>query len=218
MYARMLMDWSVFPRPISSARIPFTPFSCSRMSQLRPSSWYGRSWPCKFLGWRKRKVSSRLSLLSESSACAAARRREGDMGSLASALAFSARGGDFLSAPRPKCWKMSDCFRRYCRRCEACSWRNALFSSLPFSMCASRAFRAFRTAWRLAFCAVVSSRGLRMLSLGASLAAACVRLREPDTVRFSRSARRRACASSAAASAAALSASKRSRSAFACSS
>ena len=39
MYPKMDMDCSVFPRPISSARMPLMPFSWLRMSQLRPSSW-----------------------------------------------------------------------------------------------------------------------------------------------------------------------------------
>mmetsp|Transcript_19708 Transcript_19708/g.58648 ORF Transcript_19708/g.58648 Transcript_19708/m.58648 type:complete len:214 (-) Transcript_19708:276-917(-) len=38
-YASSEMDWSVLPRPISSARMPLMPLSCSFTSQLRPSSW-----------------------------------------------------------------------------------------------------------------------------------------------------------------------------------
>ena len=44
-YARIEMDCSVFPRPISSARIPLMPFSWFRISQFKPSSWYGRMAP-----------------------------------------------------------------------------------------------------------------------------------------------------------------------------
>mmetsp|Transcript_6958 Transcript_6958/g.15357 ORF Transcript_6958/g.15357 Transcript_6958/m.15357 type:complete len:212 (+) Transcript_6958:1418-2053(+) len=37
---------SVFPRPISSPRIPPAPLSCCAMSHLSPSIWYGRISPC----------------------------------------------------------------------------------------------------------------------------------------------------------------------------
>lgn len=37
------MDWTVFPSPISSARIQFCLVYQLKRSQLTPSSWYGRS-------------------------------------------------------------------------------------------------------------------------------------------------------------------------------
>ena len=37
--ATMAMTWMVLPRPISSARIPDTPFSYRDVSHLTPSSW-----------------------------------------------------------------------------------------------------------------------------------------------------------------------------------
>jgi hypothetical protein len=44
-YARIEMDCRVLPRPISSAKIPLMPFSWFRISQFKPSSWYGRIEP-----------------------------------------------------------------------------------------------------------------------------------------------------------------------------
>mmetsp|Transcript_21927 Transcript_21927/g.51715 ORF Transcript_21927/g.51715 Transcript_21927/m.51715 type:complete len:217 (-) Transcript_21927:939-1589(-) len=74
------MDCIVFPRPISSARMPLTPFSCRRIIQLSPSSWYClilsvSSPPPSVPGWAVRNVascSSTSSLSASTSSCTSA--------------------------------------------------------------------------------------------------------------------------------------------------
>mmetsp|Transcript_42016 Transcript_42016/g.131622 ORF Transcript_42016/g.131622 Transcript_42016/m.131622 type:complete len:226 (-) Transcript_42016:148-825(-) len=146
-------------------------------------------------------------LASPSASSTEARRFEGDIG-VSSVAAPPAADAASCFVPLPKCWKMSDCFSRYCSRCSACRAMNALFSSCALSISASRASRAARCSARFAVTSAETTRGLRGAALFASAGTSCVRLRGPVTS-ASRSARRFACASSAAASAAALSASYR---------
>eukprot|EP00754_Rhynchopus_humris_P012308 Rhum_TRINITY_DN14282_c12_g2::Rhum_TRINITY_DN14282_c12_g2_i1::g.79063::m.79063 len=45
------MVWNVFPRPISSARMPDKHWWCIASIQLTPSTWYGRSVPPRYAGF-----------------------------------------------------------------------------------------------------------------------------------------------------------------------
>mmetsp|Transcript_13357 Transcript_13357/g.46760 ORF Transcript_13357/g.46760 Transcript_13357/m.46760 type:complete len:237 (-) Transcript_13357:122-832(-) len=182
--------------------MPFMPFSCSRIIQLRPSSWYGRIWPLMHAGCARRYsdfggASSWTS--SDSREASRVRRRDGDDG--ASFFRFSSRICAAATTPEPKWLKMSDCERRNWSRAVAASAWRFLRSARSWAMFASiSSLKSFA----LDFFALVSSLSTRLTTFflgGGSSSTARLQLRSPSATLCFLRASAWACAISASRSA-----------------
>mmetsp|Transcript_5634 Transcript_5634/g.14075 ORF Transcript_5634/g.14075 Transcript_5634/m.14075 type:complete len:284 (-) Transcript_5634:730-1581(-) len=146
----MEMDCRVFPSPISSARIPFRPFSARWIIQFRDSTWYGLSFPnlmqegccvrktCRSPPSSSSIPSSPLSALSASCTwwgLEAAARRFFRRVSVASFSASALVASSMLPSPFRSLAKIGDCLKRYSRRFADFLAR----SLLSLSCCLARA-------------------------------------------------------------------------------
>mmetsp|Transcript_12825 Transcript_12825/g.41890 ORF Transcript_12825/g.41890 Transcript_12825/m.41890 type:complete len:227 (-) Transcript_12825:20-700(-) len=176
------MHCKVFPRPISSARIPFIPWCHSLIIQFSPSSWYGRIVPpvtdagC---AWRNCASASSASSAASAASASPSGISASSSSSKAAIIPESRRreppgddtpgaaddAGDFVRfcccwaemvLPTPKCAKMSDCESRYLRRLAAEAATRRRRSSWDAAMFESRAAFSFRAAVS-SFCRAVDT-------------------------------------------------------------